>query len=106
MATEPVGRSNFARGREVWYGEALRPSLPPRAQREGTHSAASTPPPGAGSGGIVTGVRRRYSRLPGATLARGRVLFTIWAGGPLASAPPGGAVSPQPLRPRGQRNPH
>jgi len=26
MATEPVGRSNFARGREVWYGEALRPT--------------------------------------------------------------------------------
>ena len=26
MATEPVGRSKFARGRKVWYGEALRPT--------------------------------------------------------------------------------
>ena len=28
MATEPVGRSKFARGRDVWYGQALRPVRP------------------------------------------------------------------------------
>ena len=46
-----------------------------------------------GSGGIVTGVWRHYhAAAPGYT-SPNRVLFTIRAGGPLASGPPGGGAS-------------